>query len=88
MKVLKALLATALVTGVAAFAAEPRTEHTYALEDGEKRPTATLEDASFLVGTWTGTAFRRANGGVLERADRWLDGRNLQVIQRRRACHV
>ena len=57
MKVLKALLATALVTGGAALAAELRTEHTYALADGEKRPAATLEDASFLVGSWTGTAF-------------------------------
>ncbi len=57
MKILKALLATALVTGGAAFAAEPRTGHTYALEDNEKRPAATLEDASFLVGSWTGTAF-------------------------------
>ena len=40
-----------------AHAAEPRTEHTYRLEDGEARPAATLEDASFLVGSWTGTAF-------------------------------
>jgi hypothetical protein len=38
-------------------AAELRTEHTYALDDGEARPEATLEDASWLVGSWTGTAF-------------------------------
>ena len=38
-------------------AAEPRTEHTYQLSPGESRPAATLEDASWLVGSWTGTAF-------------------------------
>ena len=38
-------------------AAEPRTEHTYSLEDGEARPAASLDDAAFLVGSWTGTAF-------------------------------
>lgn len=40
-----------------AMAAEPHTEHTFKLEEGEARPGATLEDAAFLVGTWTGTAF-------------------------------
>jgi hypothetical protein len=38
-------------------AAEPRTEHTFQLEDGESRPAATLDDAAFLVGRWAGTAF-------------------------------
>lgn len=38
-------------------AAELRTEHTYKLEEGEARPEATLEDAAFMVGSWTGTAF-------------------------------
>jgi hypothetical protein len=38
-------------------AAEPRTENTFRLSEGEKRPAATLEDARFLVGRWTGTAF-------------------------------
>ena len=38
-------------------AAEPRTEHTYRLSEGESPPAATLEDASWLVGSWTGTAF-------------------------------
>lgn len=38
-------------------AAEPRTEHTYSLEEGEARPAASLDDAAFLVGSWTGTAF-------------------------------
>ena len=38
-------------------AAEPRTEHTFGLAEGESRPAATLEDAHWLVGAWTGTAF-------------------------------
>ena len=38
-------------------AAELRTEHTYRLEEGEERPAATLADATFLVGSWAGTAF-------------------------------
>lgn len=40
-----------------AWSAEPRTEHTFQLEPNEVRPTATLDDASWLVGSWTGTAF-------------------------------
>ena len=39
------------------WSAEPRTEHTYQLEPDETRPTATLDDAGWLVGSWTGTAF-------------------------------
>ena len=46
-----------IIATAPARAAEPRTEHTYRLEDGESRPAATLEDASFLVGSWAGTAF-------------------------------
>ena len=37
-------------------AAEPRTENTFQLSDGEERPAATLEDAAWLAGSWTGTA--------------------------------
>ena len=40
-----------------ACAAELRTEHTYTLASDESRPAATLDDASWLVGSWTGTAF-------------------------------
>jgi hypothetical protein len=40
-----------------AWSAEPRTEHTYGLEAAETRPAATLDDASWLAGSWTGTAF-------------------------------
>ncbi len=50
------LLCMIVWTGVA-LTAEPRTEHTFGLEEGENRPAATLEDAAFLVGSWTGSAF-------------------------------
>lgn len=43
--------------GSGASAAEPRTENTYKLSEGEERPAATLDDAAWLVGSWTGTAF-------------------------------
>jgi hypothetical protein len=39
-----------------AWAAEPRTEHTYQLEPDETRPAATIDDAAWLVGSWSGTA--------------------------------
>jgi hypothetical protein len=38
-------------------AAEPHTGHTFRLSEGETRPAATLADAHWLVGSWTGTAF-------------------------------
>jgi hypothetical protein len=38
-------------------AAELRSEHTYKLSEGESAPAATIEDASWLVGSWTGEAF-------------------------------
>lgn len=38
-------------------AAEPVTEHTYRLSRGEQPPAATLDDARWLVGSWSGTAF-------------------------------
>jgi len=50
-----AILATASYT--TAWSAEVKTEHTYQLEPGEARPAATLDDASWLVGSWSGTAF-------------------------------
>lgn len=34
-----------------------RTEHTYQLDDSESRPTASLADVSWLVGSWSGEAF-------------------------------
>ncbi len=36
---------------------EKNTEHTYKLTDQSKRPPAKLADVSWLVGSWTGTAF-------------------------------
>jgi hypothetical protein len=50
----------ALVSVLAAhscWALEPRTEHTFRLSEGEEAPAATLSDASWLAGSWTGTAF-------------------------------
>ena len=49
------VLTVALVN--AACAAELHTEHTYKLAPDESRPAATLDDAGWLVGSWTGTAF-------------------------------
>ena len=46
-----------VISYTAAWSAETRTEHTYQLEPGETRPAATLDDASWLVGSWSGTAF-------------------------------
>ena len=46
-----------LLLPLAAAAAERQTEHTYLLADGESPPPATLEDAHWMVGSWTGTAF-------------------------------
>jgi hypothetical protein len=43
--------------GQSVAASESHTEHTFRLSDGESRPAATLADASWLVGSWTGTAF-------------------------------
>lgn len=54
----KSVSAVALALVVeAALAAEPRTEHTFALAEGEQRPAATLADAAMLVGSWEGEAF-------------------------------
>ena len=50
------LLSLALAAGNS-YAAEPRTQHTWQLGDGESRPAATIEDAAMLVGSWSGTAF-------------------------------
>ncbi len=38
-------------------AAEPRTEHTFILSENETHPAASLNDASWLVGSWQGEAF-------------------------------
>lgn len=51
------LAAAAIFLVGTTIAAEPRTEHTYTLAEDESAPVATLEDADWLVGSWTGTAF-------------------------------
>jgi hypothetical protein len=40
-----------------AAAQSQRTEHTFQLDDPESRPAATLDDAAWLVGNWSGEAF-------------------------------
>ncbi len=58
MELIRVLSLVILVCLLApALAAEPATEHTYRLGEGEARPAATLDDARWLVGSWTGTAF-------------------------------
>ncbi|MBT8077970.1 MAG: hypothetical protein KJO31_05300 [Gammaproteobacteria bacterium] len=52
-----ALCLCSLFGATTTLGAEPRTEHTYTVADGEQRPAATLADAHWLVGSWTGTAF-------------------------------
>ena len=51
----------ALLFGAAA-AQTTVTEHTVRLDDAENRPAATLDDVSWLVGSWEGEAF----GGTFE----------------------
>ena len=53
---MSSLVLITLISGIA-LSAEPRTEHTYQLTPDEARPAAKLSDASWLVGSWTGTAF-------------------------------
>lgn len=53
---IRAILILIIATGNAA-AQSPRTEHTFKLDDPDKRPAATLADVSWLVGSWTGEAF-------------------------------
>ena len=56
---MKHALLTALLllcTGLAD-AQSQRTEHTFKLDDPDARPAGTLDDASWLVGSWSGPAF-------------------------------
>lgn len=51
---------TALVLAIAtgnADAQSARTEHTFKLDDPDDRPPATLANASWLAGSWSGEAF-------------------------------
>ena len=59
----KTLAACAVVLlAFPAFAQSARTEHTFKLDDPESRPAATVDDVSWLVGSWQGEAF----GGTFE----------------------
>lgn len=51
------VLIVPVTDGNGVWAAEMRSEHTYKLSEGEERPPAALDDASWLVGSWVGTAF-------------------------------
>lgn len=50
-------IAASAFLAASSHAAEPRTEHTFGLAEGETRPAATLGDAAMLVGSWEGEAF-------------------------------
>jgi hypothetical protein len=52
----RALLILYIAIGNAS-AQSQRTEHTFRLDDPEQRPAATLDDVSWLVGSWAGEAF-------------------------------
>jgi len=54
----KLLIATLLLCmAQLSLAQSQRTEHTFKLDDPGDRPTATLDDVSWLVGNWSGEAF-------------------------------
>ncbi len=60
----------AFLSGSASFAQSALTEHTYRLDNAERRPAATLDDVAWLVGAWRGEvvddAFSRAFGDTFE----------------------
>ena len=47
----------ALSAASTTLAAEQHTEHTWKLSEGEERPSATLDDAAWMTGSWAGDAF-------------------------------
>ena len=49
-------LVLCVAAGTAA-AQTQRTQHTYALDNPDERPAATLDDVAWLVGSWDGEAF-------------------------------
>jgi len=56
------VLLTSLGASDTAPAQTQLTEHTFKLDESESRPAATLDDVSWLVGSWSGSAF----GGTFE----------------------
>jgi len=52
-----AAILVVLATPIGAAAQSQRTEHTYRLDDAAERVPASLEDLSWMVGSWSGEAF-------------------------------
>ncbi len=73
----------------AAFAVEPRTEHTFRLADGEAPPSATIDDARWLTGSWHGTAFGQRfeetwdppSGGTMVGTFKLFDGDDVAMYE-------
>ena len=51
------VLLLGVLLGGSVWAQSPRTEHTFQLDDPANQPSAKLNDVSWLVGNWVGTAF-------------------------------
>ena len=51
------LFTSAILFATATMAVQNRTDHTFELEEGETAPVASIEDAAWLTGSWTGTGF-------------------------------
>ena len=65
MKLLRTGVAVTSLCSIVALpvlAQSVRTEHTFALDDPENRPPATLDEISWFAGSWSGEAF----GGTFE----------------------
>jgi hypothetical protein len=54
------LIMALLLWSAVSLAVEPKTEHTFRLSEGEDPPQSSLEDAAWLAGSWTGTAFGKS----------------------------
>jgi hypothetical protein len=71
------------------FAQSSRTEHTYQLDDEQRRPPATLEDVDWLVGDWLGAAFGKqfeqvwnpASAGSMVGMFKLLDGEEVAFYE-------
>lgn len=83
------LVFIALIAGESGLAAEPHTEHTFRLVDGDTRPTASLSAADWLVGSWKGTAFGQnfeqvwspPSAGSMVGTFKLMDGENVSFYE-------
>ena len=57
LRMIAGMLPVLLLAAGYSGAQSAHTEHTFKLDDPDKRPQATLADVSWLVGSWTGEAF-------------------------------